>query len=502
MRSSVDFLGQFYEAFLRYGASSNQLGIVFTPRHITRYCAELTNIGLGMSIYDPACGTGGFLVAAYDRMMREATTPQAVGLVKNSLFGFDTNSTVWSLAVLNMMFRGDGKSHIDFDSCFVHAAEVSHQFDRVLLNPPFSQEDEPESDFIDHALASLKPGGELAVVVPTGVLVDREHLEWRRNLTTQHEVLGAISMPVELFYPTGSPTSLLVVKAHSPRNDRGTFMAKIHNDGYEISKSKRIPCSGSQLPDVLELFQMYRAGRFTEAIPGLACVVPFDQISNGQELCAEKWLPQPTMTEEYFNSAIDAALRQMYLTVVNYPVIVDMLMNDFVELLASIEPPNLPRPTARSPLSSWFSVSPAKSVGMSNYPSGSTPFVSSGDAFNSVVGFIEPPPDEVHDVPCISMTAFGQANLQPWRFSGRGNGGSAVRILEPLYPMSVTELIWFASQINFQKWRFHYGRMAILDRLRELEVEPYTGYGPDNIDLADRIQSFNGQMSTLLGRPG
>ncbi len=95
---------------------------MFTPRHITRFCAELVGTRLGMTVYDPACGTGGFLVAAFDRMMKEATTAQAQENVRSSLFGCDTNATVWALAMLYMAFRGDGNSHIAYESFFDYEA--------------------------------------------------------------------------------------------------------------------------------------------------------------------------------------------------------------------------------------------------------------------------------------------------------------------------------------------------------------------------------------------
>lgn len=498
MHSSVDFLGQFYETFLRYGSDNKQLGIVFTPRHITRYCAELVNVKLGMLVYDPACGTGGFLVAAYDRMMTDATSEWARQTIKESLYGFDTNSTVWALAILNMIFRGDGKSHIALGNCFDHTDETKGDFDRAMLNPPFSQDDEPERDFIDHALGSLQPGGELAAVVPTGVLVDSSHRQWRRNLVANHAVLATISMPTELFYPTGSSTSLLVVKAHAPRVDMGTFMAKVHNDGYTISKNRRIAIAGSQLPEVADLFDKYRRGQFTAAIPGLACVVDRADLVNGEELCAEQWLRQPSTSEQEFLGAINDALRQMYLTVVNYPNIVDMLIEDFAELLASVESPHYSKPISCTKLDDLFRVSMAKSIGMANYLPGPIPYVSSGETYNSVIGFIDPPSEETYDMPVITVTAFGQAHVQPWRFSARGNGGSAVRVLDPRFPMSVSELLWYASQINSQKWRFNYGRMAILSRLKDVEVDAYPGYGPEELNLADRIQTFAGEMSKLL----
>ena len=156
MRSGVDFLGQFYETFLRYGQDAKKLGIVFTPRHITRMCADLVGVGLGDTVYDPACGTGGFLVAAFDKMMMQATTKPSRRHARESLFGFDTNPTVWALAVLNMFFRGDGKSNIVHRNCFDSKKENVERFDRALLNPPFSQEGEPETDFIDHAIEAVK----------------------------------------------------------------------------------------------------------------------------------------------------------------------------------------------------------------------------------------------------------------------------------------------------------------------------------------------------------
>ena len=134
MQSGVDFLGKFYETFLRYGSDTKKMGIVFTPRHITRFCAELLRIEVGDTVYDPACGTGGFLVAAFDRMIRGGSK-QAIETAREAIYGCDTNSTVWALAMLNMFFRGDGKSHIEFKSAFDNPPK--RKFSKAMLNPPF-----------------------------------------------------------------------------------------------------------------------------------------------------------------------------------------------------------------------------------------------------------------------------------------------------------------------------------------------------------------------------
>lgn len=161
---------------------NNSLGIVFTPRHITKYCAELIDVTAKDKVIDIACGSGGFLVASFDRMMK---TSKKLGIpseiVRESLYGFDTNPTVWSLAALNMFFRGDGKSHIENASCFEESSKdsVKNKFTKALLNPPFSQDEEPERDFISLAMESLQTMGLMAVVVKSGIFADDDNALWR-----------------------------------------------------------------------------------------------------------------------------------------------------------------------------------------------------------------------------------------------------------------------------------------------------------------------------------
>lgn len=85
LQSDADFLGMFYEAFLRYGADNNAMGIVFTPRHITRMCAKIADLEIGHKAIDIACGTGGFLVAAFDNMKKNATALR-LWLLPDSLY--------------------------------------------------------------------------------------------------------------------------------------------------------------------------------------------------------------------------------------------------------------------------------------------------------------------------------------------------------------------------------------------------------------------------------
>jgi type I restriction enzyme M protein len=189
-------------------------------------------------------------------------------------------------------------------------------------------------------------------------------------------------------------------------------------------------------------------------------------------------------------------VRQISLGVVNYPEVTDELIENYEELLASGETEG--RPESRARLVEWFQVSNGRSTGAKNYPGGAIPYVSSGDAFNSIVDFVEPLDREVYDTPCVSVTAFGQAYIQPWRFCARGNGGSAVRILKPKFAMTLSELMWFVGQVNSQRWRFHYGRMATTDRLKGLIVNPPPADLPAVSGLVNRLRVFRSNLNQLV----
>ena len=87
--------------------------------------------------------------------------------------------------------------------------------------------------------------------------------------------------------------------------------------------------------------------------------------------------------------------------------------------------------------------------------------------------------------------------MQPWRFMARGNGGSAVRVLIPKYKMSFSQLVWFAAQINMQRWRFFYGRMAILKRLKKLEImTPPSNI--NDIEISEKVINISNYFNSTL----
>ena len=499
LQTDTDFLGLLYEAFIRYGYDNNSLGIVFTPRHITRFCAELIDVTAEDNVIDIACGSGGFLVASFDRMLstyKEMGIPYNV--IRESIYGFDTNPTVWALAALNMFFRGDGKSNIENASCFDENSKkaVAGRFKKALLNPPFSQEEEPERDFIDIAMKALQTLGLMAVVVKSGIFADDDNSLWRNSFLKEHTLLGMISLPGDLFYPTAVDTTIMIAQAKRPQESSdNVFMAKIWNDGYKKLKGKRVETTGSQLNEVLDNFKKYRAGE--EISTKLATIISANEImKEGAEFCPEQYLPQPDFPTETKEAYKLDVVKSILRTAVSIDEIADEVLPTFPNFT---DLPTMPY-GKEDAIESYFYVNGGKSSGESNYNEGSCPYVSSGDPLNSIIRLVSDVEGEVFENGAITVTCFGRASIQPWRFMARGNGGSAVRVLIPKYRMSFSELVWFAAQINMQRWRFFYGRMAIAKRLKKIRlVAPESPIkDDDNKSISEKIAELSKKMADIL----
>ncbi len=264
MNSGTDVLGKFYEVFLKYGNGAKEIGIVLTPRHITQFAADVMNIGLQDIVYDLTCGTGGFLVSAFDYVKRYANQKQIDKFKQNNLFGIDQEPEVVALAIVNMIFRGDGKNNITEGNCFSRylnsitkngslTAEVIQNdaedrippVTKVLMNPPFAlkSSDEKEYKFIDHALKQMQDGGILFSVLPYSLMVKPdEYLSWRKSVLENNTLLSVITFPEDLFYPIGVHTIGVFIKKGIPHlKKQNVFWIRALNDGFLKSKGKRLP---------------------------------------------------------------------------------------------------------------------------------------------------------------------------------------------------------------------------------------------------------------------
>ena len=225
-------------------------------------------------------------------------------------------------------------------------------------------------------------------------------------------------------------------------------MSRVWNDGFEKLKGRRVAREGSQLPDIAEAFA--RVGRGLAPETPLATVVLGQQLTAGGELSPQEWLPQPatsaTVETDLENEVIASIVRAVALL----NGLGDVVLPDFGSTWrddATLAALPLQQVSA---IKTFFRVTNGKSRGERHYSDGEIPYVSSGDSSNSIIRLVDADATETFSTGGITVTAFGQACVQPWPFVGRGNGGSAVRVLVPRFNMSVRELIWFAAQINAQ----------------------------------------------------
>ena len=233
-----DLLGAAYEYLIKYFADSagKKGGEFYTPAEVVRLLVQLTKPTAGNEIYDPAVGSGGFLIQAHQYVEEQGENANNL-----ALYGQDPNGTTWSICNMNMILHNIRSFTIENgdtleDPLILQNGQI-RKFDRVLANPPFSQnysrasmkfkarfqewcpETGKKADlmFVQHMLASLKGDGHMATIMPHGVLFRGGKEKLIRERLIKDDVIEAIiSLPQGLFYGTGIPACVLVCNKNKP----------------------------------------------------------------------------------------------------------------------------------------------------------------------------------------------------------------------------------------------------------------------------------------------
>lgn len=278
--TDTDVKGDAFEYFLKSVTNGNKdLGEYFTPRHIVRTMVNLVKPLYGEKIYDPFCGTGGFLLEAFKYLsVRADTNNQEVMefIKKKTIFGREITSTS-RIAKMNMILFGDGHSNIEQIDTLKHP--VYENYEVILANIPYSQETEygsyypipnknADSICMQHIWQALKPGGRAAVIVPETFLYEGGVIGQTRELIVKSaQELSVISLPRGVFMPyTPTKTNIIYFKKGGQFKDFFNFV--IFNDGFELN-TKRKPIKGSS--DLKKLLSIYDE---KETIKGQANIVP------------------------------------------------------------------------------------------------------------------------------------------------------------------------------------------------------------------------------------
>jgi len=312
-----DTLGDIYEDLLNEIATAGKNGQFRTPRHIIRAMCDLVDVKFGELVCDPACGTGGFLVNAYQHILEANTSPDilkykedgtpinAIGdkltakehnqLRNNHLHGFDFDRTMVRLGWMNMIQHGMENPQINYADALGSKFNVEVQeggkwhehFDVVLANPPFTGNidktdigdtlrplgtNKTELLFVDLVLQLLKPGGRAAVIVPEGVLfgASNAHQALRQKLISQTEIQAVVSLPGGVFQPyTGVKTSILVFVKGGKTED--IWFYEVGFDGETLNAKRDANPERNDLWDMRLKFKL----RYGEKAPSF--IIPHEE---------------------------------------------------------------------------------------------------------------------------------------------------------------------------------------------------------------------------------
>jgi len=302
-QSDADTKGDLFEHVLRQIRQAGELGQFRTPRHVIRTIVEMVNPQVGETVYDPAAGTAGFLVAAYNHMRLAHSSP--AGIVDNEIdgkrqrrglgdklsaaqvsalqsatfFGNDVDPKMVRLASMNLTLRGLPDVRIVLRNVLTTTLDNERKaelglpaegYHVVLANPPFSgrvDRDRIVEDvrigtttatellFLKYMLDSLRPGGRCSVIVPEGVLFGSTgaHKELRRQLVENHRVEAVLSLPGGVFQPySGVKTSALFFRKGGS-TERVLFL-HADDDGYKLDANHDTPIEADDLPALAQVY--------------------------------------------------------------------------------------------------------------------------------------------------------------------------------------------------------------------------------------------------------
>ena len=302
-----DIQGDVYEFLLSEIATAGKNGQFRTPRHIIKLMADLVQPQLGQRIADPACGTGGFLLGAYQYILTQlslsqnlkrdnskgsthdedgffrtsvtaALTKKARILLQESLYGYDIAATMVRLGLMNLMMHGIDEPHIDYQDTLSKSYSEETKYDIVLANPPFTgsidrgdinenlklSTTKTELLFVENIYRLLKKGGTACVIVPQGVLFGsgKAFKELRQTLVERCDLKAVITLPSGVFKPyAGVSTAILLFskvfgpgdKISKPATDYVWFY-EMSSDGYSLDDKRNKLEGYGDLQDIIQKY--------------------------------------------------------------------------------------------------------------------------------------------------------------------------------------------------------------------------------------------------------
>lgn len=348
-----DIQGDVYEFLLSEIATAGKNGQFRTPRHIIKLMADLVQPQLGHKIADPACGSGGFLLGAYQYIVTElakkagahdlapdedgftrtsvaaALTEKAQAILSSSLWGYDIDQTMVRLGLMNLMMHGIDEPHIDYKDTLSKSYTEEAEYDIVMANPPFTGSidkgdinenlqlatTKTELLFVENIYRLLKKGGTACVIVPQGVLFGSggAFKTLRQMLVERCDLKAVITLPSGVFKPYAgvSTAILLFTKVWGPK-DKVSKAATEHvwfyemvADGYSLDDKRSKQDGHGDLQDIIGRY--YARDAATDTDRTAKCfMVPRSEIAdekNNYDLSLSRY-KQDVFEEVYYDAPV------------------------------------------------------------------------------------------------------------------------------------------------------------------------------------------------------
>ncbi len=324
-----DIQGDVYEMLLSEIATAGKNGQFRTPRHIIKMMAELVQPQLGHRIIDPACGTGGFLLGAYQYIVTQLAinagtknlVPDEDGFIRTSvaatfdekrqfvlqesLYGYDIDATMVRLGLMNLMMHGIDEPNIDYQDTLSKSYNEESAYDIVLANPPFTGSidkgdinealqlatTKTELLFVENIYRLLKKGGTACVIVPQGVLFGsgKAFRDLRQTLVERCDLKAVITLPSGVFKPyAGVSTAILLFTKVWGAKDKITKPATEHvwfyemaADGYSLDDKRSKQEGYGDLQDIITKYHNRNPGTDTDRTAKYF-MVPYSEIADEQ----------------------------------------------------------------------------------------------------------------------------------------------------------------------------------------------------------------------------
>ena len=296
-RLDSDVKGDLYENLLNQIEAAGELGQFLTPRHIIRYMVAMVNPKIGETVFDPACGSGGFLLAAYEWIKLQNSDHKLIEEYNNikrgpgdklskkqwdflqneTFFGQDVDPEMNRLTLMNFFLHGLQESDINRKDTVAGAEDEEdlRRYDVVMTNPPFAGKVDKERIkkslpikstktqvlFLGYVIDALKPNGRAGIILPEGTLfgTNRDDKEIRRYLLENNELQAVVSMPGGVFQPyAGVKTSVFIFKKKAVPKlnpEEKIWFYNMLGDGSSLSAAKKFgPQYRNDIPDLLSKF--------------------------------------------------------------------------------------------------------------------------------------------------------------------------------------------------------------------------------------------------------